>query len=769
MDSPSENEDVWAREAVNVPIHSNILLDESNQEVDEQLNRHRQEGTEKANTGTDEKDPDQKLERVENLLAAPLDDDLDEGVDDLVESERDAIKQLMKDLDRVRSHSVEDLEAENARTQTAQAFQEHIRGLDDIQRRQHGRNGDDVELNGTSLVRRSRIEETLSQWERWKERKLQARIKEHRKREARENSGKPQLCSQSVKMMKGKEQHPVEERLLLSAEITQMKKIAQTAELMRAINPGKPKISGFASMIVRQGDIADRLYTNGRERTRKLELARREAFRREGPVQARALRAPAREVVGPITDDLYQRGLERERKKEIIRKLSHLEGPSYTPKTLEKSARIAKGLKQTPRERLLSGVKSIYAQKRTQMEQKKRSKQKSLKENGNANGSRGKAAQKKSVSRKSSQELFDKLYNERERKQKTLALMQQKKAKEEIAECTFKPSLKPHRDKNFVGGDGGGGAVGMDTTISRLYKWKQSIESKKKMQRVQKEAESLQGCTFQPETRATAAAATGTGSGGACEVKSKKKSDRRTSYSNIHISHQRADGGTDSPQHPSSSSRKLALAKGEAFDDEYFESKLGITDELTEKTSLASESFIKPKETDANITTFDIQEYSHEPRNVLKYPLSRFRSIWYPAAAKERLALAAIVKKNRDMASSVSVRNADAIDKYISRNRAVQELDVSAQQQPVRPRKQVAATVPKPFKFNKSHTGMFRSGSSAIWGSYSPGRRSSKPGQQPFPDDLSIIEHEAMAPEIKLVPLGEEMQASSSPWHLGSS
>mmetsp|Transcript_10665 Transcript_10665/g.17177 ORF Transcript_10665/g.17177 Transcript_10665/m.17177 type:complete len:838 (-) Transcript_10665:223-2736(-) len=826
MDS-GDGEDVWAREAVNLPIHSDIMGRGLEHDM--------------ATPPTEEEEDDIDQQFVGGIGQ--------EEVERMVESERDSIQRLMKDLDRLRAGSAVDVDNNPANRGRG--------GCDDIDLAAQGYFNEEEEAKITSarrnlrearedriessspyseggLVRRGKVEETLSQWQKWKENKLRAKIRAKREEESRQNSGKPQLCSHSIKMMKAKNLPPVEQRLLASGHYTKMRKSAQFAQVMRATVPGKPKISEFASNIVRAGDIGNRLYVKGKEMERKLEEARQEYLNKEAVEnsQARALRSyHIARSAGPIGDDLYHRGIQRDRKKEIMRKLHDLEGPAYAPKTNRRSGIIASRLKQTARERLESGVKSLQVQKKIikkAVEEEEKKKRRSEEAE--------KAKKKKKAQKKASPELFEKLYAEGKRMKEDLEKMQQKKAIDEMGECTFAPTINKQddnaRNSSFLASSSsssspggvytrnqsrscvttGSGQHRVDNTIARLYRWKQSVESKKKLRRDVKKARRLNQCTFQPVTTQNAAAAAFNSTG-------KERKHRNTATLNNRTrSTEKHDGGKYSRSVGRAAAEKSLRAVErlhDEFDDTYFESKLNTSDGIRlgdmERSPISMGKLKQPSVEDyeRSMNIFVSEEYCEEPRNVLKYPLSKYKRVWYPSTDKDRLVLAALVKKNRDLTSRLQVRASNAEEKHLDRQKQARRRDYLIRRQLIseakikkssafvkknngditsrlqlrvsnaegdnldqqnqgrrdshllrrqstsetkRKKQMIAPTIPKPFKFSKSNAGRFTS-STVLQNHIS------------FPNDVIETYYEGNERQISdvgedgmFIPLGEEIR-----------
>ncbi|GAB5371157.1 hypothetical protein AAMO2058_001555100, partial [Amorphochlora amoebiformis] len=50
--------------------------------------------------------------------------------------------------------------------------------------------------------------------------------------------------------------------------------------------------------------------------------------------------------------------------------------------------------------------------------------------------------------------------------------------------------------------------------------------------------------------------------------------------------------------------------------------------------------------TTASLNSLDVYRYCRDPRQILRYPMSRCRDVFYPSTEKEKLALAIIIKRS---------------------------------------------------------------------------------------------------------------------------
>ncbi|GAB5371156.1 hypothetical protein AAMO2058_001555100, partial [Amorphochlora amoebiformis] len=48
----------------------------------------------------------------------------------------------------------------------------------------------------------------------------------------------------------------------------------------------------------------------------------------------------------------------------------------------------------------------------------------------------------------------------------------------------------------------------------------------------------------------------------------------------------------------------------------------------------------------ASLNSLDVYRYCRDPRQILRYPMSRCRDVFYPSTEKEKLALAIIIKRS---------------------------------------------------------------------------------------------------------------------------
>lgn len=555
-----------------------------------------------------------------------------------------------------------------------------------------------------SIKRRSTVEDALSEWNKTRERRLRQKREDLRRYESRVYSGRPKINKKSRRMFAAAQRAShaprslrVEERLLERGRTVQERqRQRKQLEAERSAAKARPRITGFAAQLARDGSVGDRLMRAGQEMKKRREAVKIRVIEAEQAecYQAPALRRPRdKRQAASVHEDLYRRGLHTTYKREALRKVASAPAPSVGI-TSKRSRKIASKLKTSTKERLLSGTLSIQRHRRERAQE--RAEEERLAE-------REREA-KRNKRRAATKGLWGRLYEEGALRKRDQEYAEQRKADRELYECTFQPHIRPSSSER--GGDPQREGGTAEATVQRLYAWKKNIDERRQREQRQRASAKLQDCTFHPRIdRAVSNAASGMRSeGGPASEAAAKRSHARV--------------GSPVARSPDAAQRD--------WDDAYFEEKLHETQpsDFPVRLDTTGDDGGGDDRTSAieSLQLLPESEYTTNPAMALRWPLSRTARVWYPATEKERVALAAVVARTggATKAARVAVRRGSAQDTFVQRQRAARaERDRRAAAAAARPGKRWAGgkrTVPRPFKLLSSTPNRGRFTSPALTG-----------------------------------------------------
>jgi hypothetical protein len=349
-----------------------------------------------------------------------------------------------------------------------------------------------ISAKGKRAAAKVLVQEKQESWHKRREQKLEARRTEKLVRELGEVREGPDLNPRSVKLAAAKREKEGLSGLTHIDAMLERERLSKLALWEKSQRESEaqsnPKITMYAAMLNRSGDVGDRLYQEAMEAEERRLLRMQRSLLEEDTgihtpkISSLAAAIPRRGV--SVEEDILLRHEETRRQMEEDREAKRAqERLSHQPAINPVSSLIASRMPETARERLMK-PRSVSRQ---QSEDPDEPSGLSFVPRTNSRSA--------STSTAASDHL-EALAVFQERKQEHLRKLKEQVEQREVEECTFAPAT----NKNTLVSTSrlGGGGVGGGSVVDRSHQWILRRKMKLEEQRKALEEKDLVDCTFEP-------------------------------------------------------------------------------------------------------------------------------------------------------------------------------------------------------------------------------------------------------------------------------
>eukprot|EP00759_Apiculatamorpha_spiralis_P007677 PhF_6_TR14900/c0_g1_i3/m.23252 len=265
----------------------------------------------------------------------------------------------------------------------------------------------------------------------------------------------------------------------------------QQAEI-RATQPGNPRITAFAAMTPREGDVYDRLYTSSFETEAKRSAMLHSQLSTDGVncTHSPRITANASSIYRdrPVEEDLLQRHEQaKAAQEEQVRYMLERERDLHTPAINPVSDEIAARLPETSRERLFKPKTQYYDPTEYPFQPVLNQNSIDIDAAKSTTPTPGSARAMSADSARRNRERIDLLYQREQHRQDRLDLLRREEEQKLMSECTFQPVT--HNDSR------NGAPL---RVYNRVSQWARRRDQKLKEQQYEKDRQELKECSFRP-------------------------------------------------------------------------------------------------------------------------------------------------------------------------------------------------------------------------------------------------------------------------------